>query len=47
VSGGIEEQTEQALQNMKAIVEAGGSELGKVIKTLVGFILIHYLLSVI
>jgi len=35
VSGGIEEQTEQALQNLKAIVEAGGSELGKVIKTLV------------
>jgi enamine deaminase RidA (YjgF/YER057c/UK114 family) len=38
VSGGIEAQTEQALKNMRAIVEAGGSELGKVVKTLVCFI---------
>lgn len=37
VSGGIEEQTEQALMNLKAVVEAGGSELGKVVKTLVRF----------
>lgn len=37
VSGGVEVQTEQALKNMKAIVEAGGSELGKVVKTLVRF----------
>jgi len=35
VSGGIEAQTEQALRNLKAVVEAGGSELGKVVKTLV------------
>jgi enamine deaminase RidA (YjgF/YER057c/UK114 family) len=36
VEGGIEEQTEQALKNLKAVVEAGGSELGKVAKTTVG-----------
>jgi 2-iminobutanoate/2-iminopropanoate deaminase len=35
VSGGIEAQTEQALKNLKAVVEAGGSELGKVVKTTV------------
>jgi len=35
VEGGIEEQTEQALKNLKAVVEAGGSELGKVVKTTV------------
>jgi len=35
VPGGIEEQTTQALSNLKAVVEAGGSELGKVVKTLV------------
>lgn len=35
VSGGIEEQTEQALTNLKTVVEAGGSELGKVVKALV------------
>lgn len=35
VTGGIEAQTEKALANLKAIVEAGGSELGKVIKTTV------------
>lgn len=35
VEGGIEEQTEQALKNLKAVVEAGGSELGKVAKTTV------------
>lgn len=38
VDGGIEEQTEQALKNLKAVVEAGGSELGKVVKTTVGTI---------
>jgi hypothetical protein len=37
VVGGVEEQTEQALKNLKAVVEAGGSELGKVVKTTVGF----------
>jgi len=35
VSGGIEEQTKQALKNLKAVVEASGSELGKVAKTTV------------
>ncbi|KAF8963894.1 Endoribonuclease L-PSP/chorismate mutase-like protein, partial [Flammula alnicola] len=33
VQGGVVEQTEQALKNLKAVVEAGGSELGKVAKT--------------
>jgi 2-iminobutanoate/2-iminopropanoate deaminase len=37
VPGGVEAQTEQALKNMKAIVEAAGSDLGKIVKTLVGF----------
>ena len=32
-SAGIEEQTEQAIQNLKAILEAAGSDLGHVIKT--------------
>jgi len=35
VPGGIDEQTEQALKNLKAVIEAGGSELGKVAKTTV------------
>jgi len=35
VPGGIAEQAEQSLKNMKAVVEAGGSELGKVVKALV------------
>jgi len=35
VSGGIEAQTEQALKNMTAVLEAGGSELNKVVKTTV------------
>jgi reactive intermediate/imine deaminase len=35
VSGGVEAQTEQALKNLKALVEAGGSDLGKVVKTTV------------
>jgi 2-iminobutanoate/2-iminopropanoate deaminase len=35
VSGGIEEQTERALENLKAVVEAGGGTLGGVVKTLV------------
>ena len=35
VPGGVVEQTEQALKNLKAVVEAGGSELGKVAKTTV------------
>ena len=35
VEGGIEAQTEQALKNLKAVVEAAGSELGKVVKTTV------------
>ncbi len=35
VEGGVEKQTEQALKNLKAVVEASGSELGKVVKTTV------------
>jgi len=35
VDGGVEAQTTQALKNLKAVVEAGGSELGKVVKTTV------------
>ncbi|EIW87245.1 YjgF-like protein, partial [Coniophora puteana RWD-64-598 SS2] len=35
VEGGIEAQTTQALKNLKAVVEASGSELGKVVKTTV------------
>ncbi|KAI0789413.1 translation initiation inhibitor [Abortiporus biennis] len=35
VDGGVEAQAEQALKNMKAILEAGGSEVGKVVKTTV------------
>lgn len=35
VAGGIKEQTERVLNNVKAIVEAGGSSLDKVVKTTV------------
>ncbi|PPQ70735.1 hypothetical protein CVT26_014700 [Gymnopilus dilepis] len=35
VEGGVETQAEQCLKNMKAVLEAGGSELGKVVKTTV------------
>lgn len=35
VEGGIEEQTRQALENLKAILEAAGSKLSKVVKTTV------------
>ena len=35
VAGGIEEQTKQALKNLRAVVEASGSDLGKVVKTTV------------
>ncbi|KAF8913166.1 Endoribonuclease L-PSP/chorismate mutase-like protein [Gymnopilus junonius] len=35
VEGGVEVQAEQCLKNMKAVLEAGGSELGKVVKTTV------------
>lgn len=35
VSGGIEPQTEQAMKNLQAVLEAGGSELNKVVKTTV------------
>lgn len=37
VEGGVEEQTRQALNNLKAVVEASGSQLGKVVKTTVSF----------
>ena len=32
-AGGIEEQTEQAIQNLKAVLEEAGSDLTKVLKT--------------
>ncbi|WAA12340.1 RidA family protein [Fervidibacillus halotolerans] len=35
VDGGIEEQTEQVLKNLKAVLEEAGSSLQKVIKTTV------------
>jgi 2-iminobutanoate/2-iminopropanoate deaminase len=35
VAGGIKEQTARVLDNLKAILEAGGSSLGQVVKTTV------------
>lgn len=35
VEGGIAEQTHQVLKNLKAVVEAGGSSMDKVMKTTV------------
>ena len=35
VEGGIEEQTRQALENLKAILEAAGTKMSKVVKTTV------------
>jgi 2-iminobutanoate/2-iminopropanoate deaminase len=35
VDGGIEAQVHQALQNLKSVVEASGSEVGKIVKTTV------------
>ncbi len=35
VAGGIKEQTTRVLENVKAILEAGGSSLGQVVKTTV------------
>ncbi|MEA1964498.1 MAG: RidA family protein [Candidatus Aerophobetes bacterium] len=35
VEGGIESETRQALENLKAILEAGGSSLDEVVKTAV------------
>ena len=35
VAGGIKEQTAQVLNNLKAILEAGGSSLDKIVKTTV------------
>ncbi|MGE0126777.1 MAG: RidA family protein [Blastocatellales bacterium] len=35
VEGGIQEQTEQALENLKAVLDAAGSSLDRVIKTTV------------
>jgi 2-iminobutanoate/2-iminopropanoate deaminase len=35
VPGGVEEQTHQALKNVGAVLRAGGSDYGKVIKTTV------------
>ena len=35
ISGGIKEQTRQVLQNIQAVVEAGGSSLDRVVKVTV------------
>jgi len=35
VEGGVEAQTHQALKNLKSVIEASGSEVGKVVKTTV------------
>jgi 2-iminobutanoate/2-iminopropanoate deaminase len=35
VEGGVEAQTRRALQNLKGIVEASGSQVGKIVKTTV------------
>jgi len=35
VPGGIKEQTERTIENLKAILEAGGSSLGQVVKATV------------
>ncbi|HUX07055.1 MAG TPA: RidA family protein [Acidobacteriota bacterium] len=35
VAGGIEEQTERVLKNLRVVLEAAGSGLGKVVKTTV------------
>lgn len=35
VHGGIKEQTEQVMKNLKAVLEAAGSNLSKVVKTTV------------
>ena len=35
VDGGIAEQTERVLQNLSAVLEAGGSSLGQVLKVTV------------
>jgi 2-iminobutanoate/2-iminopropanoate deaminase len=35
IDGGIEEQTRQVLENLKAVLEAAGSSLGSVVKTTV------------
>jgi 2-iminobutanoate/2-iminopropanoate deaminase len=35
VSGGVEEQTKQALENLKSVLHAAGTDLDKVVKTTV------------
>lgn len=35
VEGGIEEQTKQVMQNLRAVIEAAGGTLGRVVKTTV------------
>lgn len=35
VAGGVEEQAKQVFKNLRAVVEASGSDMGKVIKTTV------------
>lgn len=43
IEGGIKEQTQQALKNLKAVVEASGSEMGKVVKTTVRPLHVYFL----
>ena len=43
--GKVEVQAIQALANLKAIVEAGGSELGKIVKTTASFFPCRFLAS--
>jgi enamine deaminase RidA (YjgF/YER057c/UK114 family) len=35
VEGGVQAQARQALQNLKKVIEASGSEVGKIVKTTV------------
>jgi 2-iminobutanoate/2-iminopropanoate deaminase len=35
VEGGVEEQTDQVMENLAAVLEAAGSSLGQVVKTTV------------
>jgi len=39
VEGGIKEQTNRALENLRMVVDASGSALGKVVKTTVNIAL--------
>ena len=45
VVGGIEAQAKQVLKNLRAVVEASGSDLGKVVKTTVRPLSIPHIVS--